>query len=230
MKNKMVLSFVLSCLTLSSFAGNKQAFSENEDIALELSKYNYNRIFVTNDIIENVHFIKSDMDLEYDPDGSVFINLLSTEPQTLFFRTKQGHTFSATVKASDVLGQTFELIPKSFSVKAHLVEHKSLYEETVTTLIQSMMNNQAPSGFGIKSPFALYKKFSPSLRTKLQKQYIGESYVGEVVTIYNRSSNPIKIEEAWFKNKDTKAVALSQSIIGPKSYETLFIVKEKAHA
>ena len=68
------------------------------------------------------------------------------------------------------------------------------------------------------------------MRTKLQKQYIGESYVGEVVTIYNRSSNPIKIEEAWFKNKDTKAVALSQSIIGPKSYETLFIVKEKAHA
>ena len=71
---------------------------------------------------------------------------------------------------------------------------------------------------------------NPSLRTKLQKQYIGEFYVGEVVTIYNRSSNPIKIEESWFKNKDTKAVALSQSIIGPKSYETLFIVKEKAHA
>lgn len=230
MKSKLILSLALSCITLSGFAGNKQAFTENEDITLELSKYNYNRIFVTNDIIENVHFIKSDLDLEYDPDGSVFINLLSAEPQTLFFRTKQGHTFSATVKASDVLGQTFELTPKSFSAKARLVEHKSLYEETVTTLIQSMMNNQAPSGFGIKSPFAMYKKFSPSLGTKLQKQYIGESYIGEVVTIYNRSINPIKIEESWFKDKSTKAVALSQSIVGPKSYETLFIVKEKPHA
>lgn len=230
MKSKLVLSLALSCIALSVFAGNKQAFTENEDITLELSKYNYNRIFVTNDIIENVHFIKTDLDLEYDPDGSVFINLLSTEPQTLFFRTKQGHTFSATVKASDVLGQTFELIPKSFSAKARLVEHKSLYEETVTTLIQSMMNNQAPSGFGIKSPFATYKKLGPSLRTKLQKEYIGESYIGEVVTIYNRTSNPIKIEESWFKDKNTKAVALSQSIIGPKSYETLFIVKEKTHA
>lgn len=206
-----------------------QSFSENENITLELSKSKYNRIFVANDVIKNAHFIKEDLELEYDPDGSVFVNLLTTEPITVFFKTKQGHHFSATVKSVDELGQTIELIPRTASVKARQFEHKSPYEETVTKLIQAMMNQQVPTGYGMKSVFSSYKPFNKALSMKVAKQYVGDAYIGEIVTVYNRSAQPVTLDETWFKTADTRAIALSGQTVAPKQSEMLFIVKEKAH-
>lgn len=206
-----------------------QSFSENENITLELSKSKYNRIFVANDVIKKAHFIKEDLELEYDPDGSVFVNLLTTDPITVFFKTKQGHHFSVTVKSVDELGQTIELVPRTASVKARQFEHKSPYEETVTKLIQAMMNQQVPTGYGMKSVFSSYKPFNKALSIKVAKQYVGDAYIGEIVTVYNRSAQPVKLDETWFKTTDTRAIALSGQTVAPKQSETLFIVKEKAH-
>ena len=211
MMRKAVLVLMLFSVAFTSYAAKVQQFADNQNIEVQLSKLNYNRLFVANDVIKKAHFSKDALSIEYEADGSVFIDLLIAEPFTVFFSTEHGHHFSVTVNPIDELGQTVELIPNTPSVKAQKFEKKTAYEETVTKLIQAMMNNQIPAGYG-------------------GKQYMGDAYVGEVVTIYNRSKVPVKLDEAWFKTKDTRAIALSQSILAPKNSATLYMVKERAHA
>lgn len=230
MMRKAVLVLMLFSVAFTSYAAKVQQFADNQNIEVQLSKLNYNRLFVANDVINKAHFSKDALSIEYEVDGSVFIDLLIAEPFTVFFSTEHGHHFSVTVNPIDELGQTVELIPNTPSVKAQKFEKKTAYEETVTKLIQAMMNNQIPAGYGVKSAFSMYKSFNQDLSLKVGKQYMGDAYVGEVVTIYNRSKVPVKLDEAWFKTKDTRAIALSQPIVAPKNSATLYVVKERAHA
>lgn len=228
--HKLFLGLTLLGSVLVTHAAHVQAFSDNENITVELSKLNYNRLFIPNDSIKKAHFAKDDLNIEYEADGSVFVDLLKAEPFTVFFSTKHGHHFSVTVKPIEALGQTVQLMPKTATVTAHQFEKKSVYEETVTRLIQSMMNQQTPPGYGIKSVSSSYRAFNKELSVQTSKQYIGKAYLGDVITVYNRSKVPVKLDESWFKSPDTKAIALSNPIVAPKQKETLFVVREKTHA
>lgn len=227
---KTVLFFIVLAITTLAEAANVKPFSDNDNITLELSQLNYNRLFIANDSIEKAYFTEGDLSIKYEADGSAFIDLLKAEPFTVFFSTKQGHHFSATVKPIEALGQTVQLVPKTATVKARQFEEKSTYEDTVTHIIQAMMNHQTPPGFGVTSGFSSYKPFNKDLSLQVAKQYVGNGYVGEVIIVYNRSKTPVTLDESLFKTDDARAIALSHSIIAPKHKETLFVVREKAHA
>lgn len=227
---KAFLVGLLACMALHVNATNVQRFADNDNLVIELSKTNYNRLFVADDLILKTHFPDQTLNIKNDPDGSVYIDLLSAEPFTVFVSTKAGHNFSLTVKPIDSLGQTVQFVPKTPTVKAALFEKKKPVDKTVTQLIQAMMNNHIPQGYGVKSQFTSYRNLNKELAFKLSKQFVGSAYVGDVMTIYNRSNKPITLDESWFKSSDTRAIALSKPAIAPKSYETIFVVKEVAHA
>lgn len=223
------LFLILAFTALTSNASKVQGFSDNEDITVELSKNNYNRVFVANDTIVKTHFPKDTLRVQSD-DNSVYLDLVSTEPFTVFFTTEAGHHFSLTVKPIDGLGQTIQLLPKTATVKAHQFEEKTPRDETVTKVIQAMMNNQTPLGYGVKSVFSSYRPFNKELTFKVSKQFIGQAYAGEIMTIYNRSNKPVTLDESWFKDNGTRAVAFSQNIIAPKGTQQIYVVKEQHHA
>lgn len=227
---KAFLVLTLLGATCLTHAANVQPFSDNENITVELSKLNYNRLFIANDSIKKATFPKDDLVIKYETDGSVFIDIVNTEPFTVFLKTGNGHHFSMTVKPADMLGQTVQLVPKTPTIQARQFEKKSTYEEVVTHLIQAMMNHQTPPGYGVKSVASSYRVFNKDLSVQVAKQYIGDAYLGEIITVYNRSKTPVTLDEAWFKTNDTKAIALSNPTVAAKHSETLFIVREKAHA
>jgi conjugal transfer pilus assembly protein TraK len=226
---KAFLFLILVGMALTSNATKVQGFSDNEDITVELSKNNYNRIFVANDTIVKTHFPENTLRVQND-DNSVYVDLLSTEPFTVFFTTEAGHHFSLTVKPIDALGQTIQLLPKTATAKARQFEAKTPRDETITKVIQAMMNNQTPLGYGVKSTFSSYRPLNKELTFKISKQFVGEAYTGEVMTVYNRSNKPVSLDESWFKDSGTRAVALSQKIIAPKGTQQIYVVKEQSHA
>lgn len=229
----MIRGFIALAFVSVSFlatASNVYPFSDNENIELELSKNNYNRLYVANDSITKVFFSKDDLIIEYQKDGSVLVDLNLAEPFTVFFTTKQGHQFSATVKPIEALGKTVALQAKTPSFKARQFEKKTaVSDNTITQLLQAMMNNKTPLGYGSKSVFSSYKPINKDLSFKVEKQFIGDSYIGEILTVYNRSSKPIILDESWFKTKETRGIALSQPTLAPKKSETVYLAKEKVH-
>ncbi len=229
MRNAWNILFLLF-VVLKTNAAVIQNFSDNDTITVELSSTNYNRLFVANDIISKVRVPEGTLVVEYDPEGSVYLDLLKTEPLTVFISTKGGHNVTMTIKPVESLGHTVQLTPKTATVQAREFEKKAPKEETVTKLIQAMMNNQMPIGYGVKSVFSSYRSFNKDLTFKVSKQFVGDAYLGEVLTIYNRSKTPVKLDEAWFKGEDTRAIALSKQIIAPKGSETIYVVKEATHA
>lgn len=211
-------------------AATTRHFSDNETLVVELSQSNYNRLLVSHDRILKVRCPKETLAVEYAPDGSVYLDLLLSEPLTVFVTTRAGHNFSMTVKPKDALGQTVEFIPQTPTKSVAKFENKNAQDETVTQLIQSMINNQAPKGYGVKSVFSSYRPINQFLSYKPSKQFIGKAYLGEVITVYNRSKTPIELNESLFKSKEMRAFSVSQSTIAPHGTETIYVVREKEHA
>jgi type-F conjugative transfer system secretin TraK len=229
MAKPFILLFLLGSL-ITANATTVRNFTDNETLTVELSKTNYNRLLVPDDKIHKVRCPEKTLAIDYAVDGSVYIDLLVTEPLTVFVTTKTGHNFSMTVKPVESLGQTIQFVPKTPTKQARHFEKKTPQDETVTKLIQAMMNNQTPQGYGVKSVFSSYRPVNKELTYKVTKQFIGEAYQGEILTIYNRTHKPVTLDESLFKNNDTRAFAVSQPIIAPKGSETIYLVKETGHA
>ncbi len=227
---KVALLLILLCSLAAAHATNQRPFNDNETLTVELSKTNYNRLLVSQDRIAKVRFPDKTLAVEYAPDGSVYMDLLIEEPLTVFVTTRAGHNFSMTVEPKDSLGKTVQFIPKTPTLKARKVEQKTTHDELVTQLIQAMVTNRVPEGYGVQSLSTSYRPINKELSYKLTKQIIGSSYTGEVLTVYNRSRTPLELNESLFKSKDMRAFSVSKTTIAPHGTETIYVVREKEHA
>lgn len=227
---KVALVFILLCSLKVAHATNQRPFNDNETLTVELSKTNYNRLLVSQDRIAKVRYPDKTLAVEYAPDGSVYLDLLIEEPLTVFVTTRAGHNFSMTVKPKESLGQTVQFIAKSPTTKAHKVEQKTTHDALVTQLIQAMMTNHVPEGYGVKSFSSSYRPINQELSYRLTKQMVGASYIGEVLTVYNRSRTSLELNESLFKSNDMRAFSVSKTTIAPHGTETIYVVREKQHA
>lgn len=225
-----LLILLLGSLITAAQAANQRPFRDNETLTVELSKTNYNRLLVSEDRIEKVRYPQDTLAVEYAPDGSVYMDLLITEPLTVFVTTRAGHNFSMTVKPKESLGETVQFIPKSIPFKTHKVEQKTSNDERVTQLIQAMVTNHIPEGYGVKSIHSSYRPMNNELSYQLSKQLIGAAYTGEVLKVYNRSKTPIELNESLFKSSNLRAFSVSKSTVAPHDSETVYVVREKEHA
>lgn len=223
----LCLSLFVSCI---GQAGVTKSFTDNNNIDVELSKSNYNRIVVKNDTITQGYYPEKTLAFKAVADGSAYIDILKDKPVTLFIDTKGGHHFSLTIKAVEGLGQTIVLTPETAGIKkAANFEKKSPYEETITKLIHSAMNNEAPSGYGIKTAFTGFKSFNKNLSIKTKKQFIGNQFTAEIIQIYNKTSKVQPLYESWFKGTNTRAIAFSQSKLSAKKSALMYVVRENSN-
>lgn len=233
--NKFIFSITLSLITLSSHAVSEISFHENDAVELVLSQSNYNRVLVDGDEIKKASCPQEYLAIEYAKDGSAILNVLQPMPFTVFFETKSGHHFSANIQSEESLGKTVTFKPMQVLVKREKYvkpkqSQKMPTNELVLNLIQAMSRDEAIQGFTSKRNFGSYQALNNSIRFKVSKRMIGKSLEGEVVEIYNRSSLPVILQEAWFSDSNTKGLAISKPILNPGESERVYRVLEVSHA
>jgi len=212
------------------YAGVNKPFTDNGNVEVALSKSNYNRILVTNDVIERGYFPAKTLAFKTVKDGSAYLDILKDEAVTLFIETKGGHHFSLTVTPIDTLGQTIVLTPKNANkVRAAKFEKKLPYEETITKLIHAAMRGKVPSGYGVTKGFHDARTFHKNLSLITKRQLVGNEYVVDVIKINNNSAKAQPLYESWFSGNGVKAVSFSQPQLPPKKSALMYVVRESRH-
>jgi len=225
----LVLAASLAFAGLGS-AGVNKPFTDNGNVEVVLSKSNYNRILVTDDVIERGYFPAKTLAFKTVKDGSAYLDILKDEAVTLFIDTKGGHHFSLTVTPTDALGQTIVLTPESANkIRAAKFEKKLPYEETIAKLIHTAMNDSVPSGYGVKRGFHDVRTVHKNLSLTTKRQLVGNDFVVDVVQIKNKSTKSQPLYESWFSGNGVKAVAFNTSELPPKKTALMYVVRESRH-
>ena len=226
---KIKLLCALSLISFNALALTSMSFKEDETLELNLSKNEYNRVYVLNDKIKGAHFSDKNLSIQNEPDGSVYIDMLQDLSATIFFDTQKGHHFALTIKPEDSLGKTVKLIAKPAITPAKTAAKDTKYEQVMARIVRAMQTDTVPEGYTHKKLHSRYQNLGGGLRKKQRKALIGDSFIGEVIEVYNGSRKSIQLDEKWFANIDTKAVSLSQNALAPKHSTLVYVVKESAH-
>ena len=192
-------------------------FKENENLNLVLSNSNFNRLIVKNDKINNLRFPKGYLSAENDVDGSVYIDILNTEqPFTLFFSTKKGKHFSATINSKEQYGQTIKFINQKN--KKNIIKKSSLLD-----VINAVSAEKQYSGFSLK-------KVSDKKISLLKNVFVLESFalankknLIQKYIITNNTKRDISFNENWFKNKNMQGLFFKKSLISPN--ESISVIR-----
>lgn len=237
---KAILPALLLPIALSIHAATV-TFKDNLDVNLLLAKSNYNRLVVKNDKIIRAYFPNGTMAVSNDEDGSLYVTLANnvSQPFTLFLSTEAGRHFSATVSCEESLGKTIEFVPyvafakaspKPVINKALPAQKPALAATTIPQLMNQMFKNAKPIGFVHKQNKGRMQRLNQGLMLTPKEAFISQKLTGEIIELYNGGKTPLMLKEAWFADKKSKAVALSQALVLPGQKVLLYRVQENAHA
>lgn len=219
-------------LTLASpaiFAMESIQVNNNADFELTLSQSNYNRIMVKGDKILDAAFPQSSMGIKPDEkDGSIYVALSSNQPFTLFLTTKAGHHFSVTVHGENALGKTVELVPKQTVAKPKQSTRGPSEEQTLVELIAHMQAHQSLPDFSVQKRQQV-EQWKKGLKLVYRERWQGHDYFGEVIELYNGGRHPLRLDETWFNQANTRAMKLSQQNLAPKEKALLYRITEESH-
>lgn len=239
MRNVMIVSLLV---LLASIAHSQTAIAvkDNSDVALSLSRENYNRLVVRGDKIVEAVFPETAMAVKRDEqDGSVYVMLTaSPSPFTLFITTESGHHFSATITGEEGLGKTVELVaPKtqlasnSFTPKGSNVAtlKQDEHQAAMLELINHMEQGQIMPGMKVSHPFGQAERMGGGLSLIPKEIWEGEGVQVARLEVYNGGSKPLNLLPEWFEGKNVTAMKLSQPILKPHETALLYRVREVSH-
>jgi conjugal transfer pilus assembly protein TraK len=237
MSIRLIATSFLLLGSCASFALTSTHFKENADLNVVLSDKNYNRLVVKGDKITQVHFPEGTMAVRNEPDGGMYVMVANPEPFTMFVTTELGHHFSLTVNTESSLGKTVEFIadanpPVPLTSASKVLASLPKPQEPslgVTSLMTGMINSKVPNSFESSRHFGKVIRLGRGLNLTPKLTYSGQELKGEVIEVYNSSSNPIDLSESWFSGPNVKAISLSQNILAPKQKAMVYRILEQAN-
>lgn len=228
---KMVLAGVLAAGTQTVIAETVVPVKENENVAIQISKDNYNRLLVEKDKIIKLRFPQNHLSVERDDDGSVYLDALDDRPFTLFVTTKDGRHFSAMVTVSESNGKTIRFIEKR--VPAGKVSRREKPKDTYAAMIQSLVaateREQVVPGFKVNAIKVKPVYLKPALKASLAFSLSDKKTVSQKFLLANRSSKPIRFDRRWFKDNKTRALLVKSDVIYPNQTIDVVRVLEVSH-
>lgn len=238
----VVMGSLLVLLSISSTAQSQTTFSvkDNSDVALSLSRENYNRLVVRGDKIVEAVFPETAMAVKRDEqDGSVYVMLTaSTNPFTLFLTTESGHHFSATITGEEGLGKTVELIAPKTSIALNAQTTKAMnplpltqdpHQQAMLELIAHMERGEKMPGMNVRHPFGQAERMGGGLSLIPKEIWEGDGVQVARLEVYNGGSQSLNLLPEWFEDKNVTAMKLSQPILKPHETGMLYRVREVAH-
>jgi conjugal transfer pilus assembly protein TraK len=210
---------------------------DNSDIALALSQNNYNRLVIKNDKIMDAVFPPNTMAIKRDEqDGSAYIMLASQTPFTLFLTTEKGHHLSVTLKPEEALGKTIELIPQTAVVtnsvqsalKTAPAHHEEMPEE-ILSMISDMERHTPQKDITIKHQYGRAERRPKGLTLLPKEIWQNKNLTGEIIELYNASSEPLELSQEWFTEEGTKAIKLTSLTLKRHEKAMLYRIQGATH-
>ncbi len=228
---KAVLAAVLTAGTQAVLAETVVPIKENENVTIQISKDNYNRLLFEKDKIIKLRFPQNHLSVERDDDGSVYLDALDDRPFTLFVTTKGGRHFSALVTVSESTGETIRFIEKTIPVSkvAQKTKPKDTYAEKIKSLVAATEREEELAGFKANAIRVKPVYLKPSLKAELAWSLSDKNTVSQKFLLANRSSKPIRFDKNWFKDKKTKALLVKSEVIYPNQTVDVVRVLEVSH-
>lgn len=202
--------------------------ADNQMAALVISNRELTRIFVANDRILAVRGVDGAYLLNKDENqGEIFVKptpLNQGKAISLFITTEQGHNYTLLLAPADIPARAIELKSINGSKLAEHWEKNSNYQQLIVDLIAAMVNGKIPDGY----VFSVPKKPVPFkfklIAVTLNAVYSGKYLRGEVLVIENKSTANIALTEAQFYQVGTRAIAILEQNLSPKSTTLLYRV------
>ncbi len=228
---KTLLAGLLAAGTQTACAETVVPVQENENVAIQISKDNYNRLLVEKDKIIKLRFPKTHLSVERDDDGSVYLDALDDRPFTLFVTTKGGRHFSAMVMVSESKGETIRFIEKRTPARkvVRREKPKDTYADKLKLLVAATLHEKAMSGFKANAIKVKPVYLKPSLKAELAFSLSDEKTVSQKFLLANRSSKPIRFDKRWFKDNKTQAFLVKNDVIYPNQTIDVVRVLEVSH-
>lgn len=227
----------LSCVLLLALSSHAQGlviktFKNNDELNIELSATNQNRLMVSHDKILKAAFPDGAMTYQYDEtDGSMYVHPDISSPFTLFLTTKKGRHFSLTVNPVDSLGKTiaFQTYQPVITHKHKKTIQEAPFKKEALEMVKYMEQDIKMPGVKISRIHKRLVNLKNGLSLIKKEIWQGQELKGELIEVYNRSKQEIKINPAWFADKNVKAMKLSQDVLPPKQAVSLYRIEEMAH-
>ena len=226
---KMGICSVSLFLMVSMACAHPISIADNSTATIKISNYALTRIFVKQDAIDSVRGLDGSYLLTKDEkSGEIYIlptTKFKKKTFNLFVTTQEGRHYNLLLIPQNIASQTIELIPLSAGKSAVHFENTTVYEHTLITLIQAMMNTTVPEGYvSFKSQSPSFSWPWNSMKIDLKTVYRGKSFQGERWEIKNQSSKTLDLTEYRFFQPKTLALALEDFKLAPHQKTFLYRV------
>ena len=226
---KKISLVFMGCILAGAVSAKSISFTDNQIISVSLSSSNINRIVVSNDKITHVLCPKDFCTTKFDSSGSAYIQLLTSNPLTLFISTVNGHQVSFSVTPKQSAGRTFVLNSLSSDLKAKTWETESSYRTLLITLIRDMMNGTIPDGYGFTAVnhAASQKIFGGNGSMKIQAVWSGNYLVGIAYLFKNLSGKALTLPESAFYHTGIRLVSTTDQKVSAGGTEMVYEIESR---
>lgn len=197
----------------------------------KISARDANRIAVANGRItevwgpDNVYNIDKD-----EASGQIYLRLLSPsqrEAVSLFVSDESRNTYTLILTPEDVPAETVMIRRRGDDKRAANAWEKSsgTHNGVLRRLMVTMIKDEVPDGYEVSERgqnVPLWKEAS----LRLDREYRGAAYVGEVYTLTNTSATEMVTEETEFYRSGVKAVAIEHHRLSPGVSTRLLVIRE----
>ena len=226
----MKLKTLILTLLLSAQAYGYQHIpvQEGTPVSAHVSATALNRIAVENDRIVSIKGTTGEFELDKDPElGQIFIKpaVEKEEPIDVFITTEKGHTYALSLIAADTGAENIVLAPIGNGITA-LAEKSDSYEMLLKNIVKAMHTQTVLEGFITENAKIKLPKVHGAEVQHLQS-YAGNSLLGEILEVSNRSSEALILTESDFYGEGVRAVAIVNKVISAKGKTRVYRVRSE---
>lgn len=189
-----------------------------------------NRIAIANAKILNCVHDQAKVEIQADEtNGQIFIFPRTADASTLFLTTDTKETVAVTIVPQAIASQNIVLnsAPKPTVKPAAPVFEKPVLrahsvDAAVKHLITAMARQEVSSGFDTVSIVV-----NTTADTKIVKQYVSDTYLGEVLRFTHKGKKNLSLEERLFYETNVLGVSIVDRDLKPGETTTVYRVKSR---
>jgi type-F conjugative transfer system secretin TraK len=215
-------------ISLRVSAHQRIPVQEDSLISAYVSTEALNRIAVENDRIMGIKGTSGQFEMDKDAElGQIFIKpILSDkdEPIHVFITTEKGHTYSLSLISNAEGGaESIVLVPAEAGIAAAL-EKSGSYESALKEIIKAMHTQSALEGFAVENAKLKHPKIRGAQVSHVQS-YSGSKLLGQILEVYNSSTEEIFLTETDFYSEGVRAVAIIDKVLPAKGKTRVYLVR-----
>lgn len=165
-----------------------------------------------------------------DSRGQAFVRLTNPaqrKPVNLFVADEEGRIYTLILTPDDVPADSVMIKPRGQRQRqAAKWERTQPYTTTLKRLVVHMARDMLPDGYAVEERGSFVPLWN-EVTLRLDRQYSGGMYAGEVYTLTNISSDELVMQEQEFYRPGVVAVAIERTVLTPNDSTRVYVVSRQ---